>query len=206
MTIYGAPIRRKNDEMQAIYTALEMVADLPTINAKHPELEKALEIGIGIHTGEVIIGNIGSSKRLDYTAIGDNVNLASSIDSLTKFYMCKIIISETTLQSVSQTTEFKKLIIREIDTVLVKGRSSSIVLFEIMGLISNKNSEKAIELKSTFESGLSLYKLKKFQEAKRVFESTTEDFISNIYVKRCDEFIENPPLDTWNGIYTMKEK
>lgn len=206
MTIYGAPIRTKSDEMQAIYTALEMVEDLPTINAKHPELEKALEIGIGIHTGEVIIGNIGSRKRLDYTAIGDNVNLASRIESLTKFYRCKIIISETTLQSVSQSTEFKKLIIREIDTVLVKGRSSSIVLYEVMGLVTNSNSESNRELKSTFESGLSLYKLKKFHEAKRVFETVTEDFISSIYVNRCVEFIENPPLETWNGIFTMKEK
>ncbi len=206
MTIYGAPIRNNNDEMRAIHTALEMVQALPSISSKHPELKEPLEIGIGIHTGDVIIGNIGSRKRLDYTAIGDNVNLASRIESLTKFYKCKIIISETTLQAIEPMDDYKSLIIREIDTVLVKGRTTSITLFEIMGFQNDIHSKKANATKETFGVALTLFKQKKFEAALKHFEALSDDNVSNIYKNRCLEYIDNPPPETWNGIHTMTEK
>ncbi len=206
MTIYGAPIKTGNEEIRSIFTALEMIEALPSLNAKHPELLKPIEIGIGIHTGEVIIGNIGSNKRLDYTAIGDNVNLTSRIESLTKFYQCEILISESTFSAIHQSKEIDDLIIREIDTVQVKGKSTSVQLYQVIGKRSAQNASEMLELKKLFETSLALYKNRNFETAEKNFRFLETDSVSRIYAKRCRKFIENPPDSVWDGIFVMDEK
>jgi adenylate cyclase len=133
MVLFGAPIKKEDDSFRALNTALDMVDKMKTFNKETNILEELLEIGIGIHTGEAIVGNIGSDKRLDYTAIGDNVNLASRLESLTKYYSVSILISESTVNSLKEKDQLKFFIIREIDHVIVKGRSNSIRIFELLG-------------------------------------------------------------------------
>lgn len=132
MTVFGAPIESDDDAIRAVKTAISMNKALKEFNAIHKELKSPLEIGIGIHTGEVIAGNIGSEKRLDYTVIGDNVNLSSRIESLTKFYKCSILISQSTYDELQKEISDGMIVVREIDTVIVKGKSSSIKIYEVM--------------------------------------------------------------------------
>lgn len=206
MTLYGAPLQTENDEIRAIETALDMIETLPNINGRHEYLKKPIQIGIGIHSGDVIIGNIGSQKRLDYTAIGDNVNLASRIESLTKYYQCKILISESTFAYLKLSQKFDTLILRELDKVQVKGKTTDIILFEVMGRKTNENSMELETLKNRFESGLSYYKSRAFQEAKNIFDSIPDDVPSFIFANRCLNFLKNPPEESWNGNYQMTEK
>jgi len=130
MAFFGAPRRSVADEENAVNAAVAMVKALPQIAEKFPEVGP-LKIGVGIHTGDVVVGNIGSEKRLDYTAIGDNVNLASRIEGLTKGYGCSILISDATRQKLGARAQTNYQI-REIDLVAVQGKQTSTKIFEVV--------------------------------------------------------------------------
>ncbi len=130
MTVFGAPVQSGDDAFRAIKCALEMRDRLEEWNRIHNSGRLPLGIGIGIHTGEVVAGNIGSDRRLDYTVIGDGVNLASRIEGLTRFYGVSILISDETLQEPGVREAF---ITRYIDRVVVKGRTQQIDIYEVLG-------------------------------------------------------------------------
>ncbi|TGM54821.1 adenylate/guanylate cyclase domain-containing protein [Leptospira biflexa] len=135
MTVFGAPFKNEDDALRAVKTAVEMIRELTKLNQKMDLGSDELKVGIGIHTGEAIVGNIGSDRRLDYTVIGDNVNLASRIEGLTKHYGCSILISDTTyLQIEGKYGDSDGFVVREIDRVVVKGKSKAIKIFEVVVL------------------------------------------------------------------------
>ncbi|PJZ44882.1 adenylate/guanylate cyclase domain-containing protein [Leptospira brenneri] len=135
MTIFGAPIKRDDDALRAVKSAVSMIRELEKLNLRMNSPVDKLEVGIGIHTGEAIVGNIGSDRRLDYTVIGDNVNLASRIEGLTKHYNCPILISESTFKQVDGKYSLEDgFEIREIDQVIVKGKSKPITVYEVICL------------------------------------------------------------------------
>lgn len=204
LTIFGAPIQNNDDPIRAIRTAILMQKSLKLLNEEKEFFGEEIQMGIGIHTGEVIAGNIGSDKRLDYTIIGDNVNLCSRIESLTKFYPCSILISETTLESLKkiETTEF---LIREVDTVIVKGKTKPIKLFEILDFSNEAEKEKIGKNISQFEKALNLYKEKKFTESLEIFSNLSEDELAKFYINRIEEYKKNLP-ENWNGIYILDHK
>ncbi|MCW7460363.1 adenylate/guanylate cyclase domain-containing protein [Leptospira bandrabouensis] len=134
MTIFGAPFKAEDDALRAVKSAVAMNHELEKLNQKMQPQDK-LYMGIGIHTGEAIVGNIGSDRRLDYTVIGDNVNLASRIEGLTKHYNCAILISETTYKQIEGKYSIDDgFAIREIDKVIVKGKSKPITVYEVVNL------------------------------------------------------------------------
>ncbi len=204
LTIFGAPIQNEDDSIRAIHTALNMQKNLKNLNKEKLFFEKEIKMGIGIHTGEVIAGNIGSDKRLDYTIIGDNVNLCSRIESLTKFYPCSILISESTLQSIQNLSK-DEFLIREVDTVIVKGKTKPIKLFEVLDYSNELEKEKIENLINEFTNGLNFYKEKKFNESLNIFSKLTYDELSKFYIERIKGFQKNPPLE-WNGVYTLDHK
>jgi adenylate cyclase len=206
MTIFGAPLQLANDEERAIFTALDMLNGLKNVNERHPELRSPLKIGVGIHTGEVIVGNIGSEKRLDYTVIGDNVNMSSRIEGLTKFYQCPILVSEKTMKAFLLSPNASQILTRELDTVRVKGKTQSIKIFEVMCFSEDSRSEEFSKLKMAFEAGLALYKSQKFTEALVQFATSPNDPPSLIYAQRCRDYLANPPLASWDGSFVMMEK
>ena len=134
MTVFGAPIQQREDSFRAVMTAVQMIRSLEKMNERH-HLSVPLKIGIGIHTGEVVVGNIGSDKRMDYTVIGDAVNLTSRIEGLTKFYQCPILISDSTYNSLVEDKKESAFLIREIDRTIVKGKSEPVTIYEVMDYI-----------------------------------------------------------------------
>ncbi len=129
MTTFGAPVQRDDDVVRAFRAARDMIFALDEFNHRHPELRSRLEIGIGLHSGEVIAGNIGSAKRLDYTVIGDNVNLTSRIEGLTKHYGCRILATAAVVEGLRKCGVDPAS--REIDTVIVQGKTKPVVIYEL---------------------------------------------------------------------------
>jgi len=204
MAVFGAPIDQPDHALRACRTALEMMEELGNLQKKWAaEGKPRIDIGIGINSGDMVVGNMGSDMRFDYTVMGDNVNLASRLEGLNKEYGTHIIISEYTYEKVKE-----EVLVRELDAVRVKGKKLPVKIFELLG--EKKDAPLHEDYVKTFEEGLSLYRARKFDEAMALFNRTLEihsgDPPSLIYLKRCEELKDNPPPEDWDGVFTMTRK
>lgn len=205
MAIYNAPINVEDHSIMACETALDMLDKLKEINEgfkKRGLIE--LDIGIGINTGDAIVGNMGSDVRFDYTAIGDTVNLASRLEGMNKVYMTHIIVSEFTREHVVELMgkENKRFYFRELDLIRVKGKEKPVKIYELL-------KEADQNLLDEFTAALNLYRKCEFEKAKEIFRWVYEqhrDPTSTVFMERCDEFIENPHPGEWDGVYVAKSK
>ncbi len=199
MALFNAPVDVENHADRACASALEMVAILNRLNPEfRREFGITLDVGIGINTGEAVVGNMGSRQRFDYTAIGDTVNLASRLEGLNKVYRTRIIVSENTKRSLREA-----FLLRTLDMVIVKGRSEPVRIYELL-----EDTSRNRALAEEFEKALSEYMAGRFESALILFETLSlryGDETSGVFVKRCREMMENPPSD-WKGIYTAREK
>lgn len=205
MTIFGAPKREDDDALRAIHTAIEMQIAMHGFNESVYKNETKLKIGIGIHTGEVVVGNIGSDKRVDYTVIGDNVNLSSRIEGMTKYYNCPILISEATYQKISKHEDLRFLI-REVDRVVVKGKSKPIRIYEVMFFQNSDEKEKKLRIRTNYELALNLYYEMKFEKALEFLPVLKDDPVSEILIQRCKNYTINRPAENWEGVFYMDQK
>jgi adenylate cyclase len=198
MALYNAPLDVAGHAGHACRTALKMVLHLGDLNRSFTARGiKTIDIGIGINTGDAVVGNMGSAVRFDYTAIGDNVNLASRLEGLNKMYGTHIIVSESTKELAG--SEFK---FRELDLVAVKGKQKPILVYELM---TAGNGELAGE----FEEALRMYRGREFSAALQIFDSLAvqkQDKASQLYVERCREFLICPPPVEWDGVFVAKSK
>jgi adenylate cyclase len=205
MAFWGAPIPLENHAINACLAALNVKRNLKVLETKWQGQGKPiLKDRIGINTGEVIVGNIGSNSRMNYTVIGDSVNLASRIEGLNKYYGTEILISESTYQKVKD-----DLFTRKIDIVSVKGKQQGTCIYE---LISEKDKADAF-LKAwvaSYEDGLNFYLEKKWEKAIASFEKAIQsnrlDAASIAFIKRCQLYKENPPPTDWDGVFKMVSK
>ncbi len=200
MVIFNAPANVEDHSKKACLTALEILRILRRLNR---EFEKegfpTLDVGVGINTGVAVVGNMGSSIRFEYTAIGDTVNLASRLESLNKAYGTRIIISEFTARYLDN-----RFLLRQLDVVRVKGKDLPVKIYELM-----EGSEVNRKVKSLFEKALRLYFRRKFQEAMVYFKKIYESYNDNpslTFAERCLFFLKNPPPDDWDGVYTFETK
>lgn len=205
MAIYGAPHHFKNHAEMACLTALEMIDRLRAMQKKWSENKEAyFQIGIGINTGKVIVGNLGSSQLFDYTAIGDDVNLGARLEGANKQYGTSIILSEFTYKNVK-----KIAIVRELDLVKVKGKNKPVRIFELRGMTALPQIEQDLII-DVYTQGLNYYKERKWYQAlnefKRILRYFPTDGPTRVYIKRCLDFIENPPPENWDGIYEFTTK
>ena len=189
MTVFGVPYANISDAENAVNCALDMFAMLTALNEKNVKLP-TLNIGIGISTGNVVSGNIGSEKRFEYTVIGDSVNLAARLESATKAYNVKLLICEGTYNEVQD-----KFHCREIDTVLVKGKLIPVKIFSVLGRKSKilTKIEKKFNLK--YAQGLAHYRSNEYEKAMQFFKEAASlmpnDGPTQVFLKKCHKSILN---------------
>jgi len=204
MAFWGAPLDLDDHAEIACSSSLEMMAKLKELQKKWKnEGIPSFNIGIGLNSGDAIVGNMGSDNRFDYTAMGDNVNLASRLEGINKQYGTNLIISGKTYQIVKDKFETRKL-----DAVKVKGKKKPIFIYE---LLSNKDNinEKLSDFVKKYEEGLDLYFNKKWKDAIKSFKTADKlmkDQASQVFITRCQEFLKNPPNKDWDGVWEMKTK
>ena len=209
MAFFGAPVSNPDHALHCCEAALEMIGELKRLREKwrieDPDLPD-IEIGIGVNSGPMVVGNMGSSQRFNYTVMGDNVNLASRLEGLNKEYGTQILISEPTLAGARAAGG--QLVVRELDAVRVKGRKDPVRMFELRG--RGVASTRDLPLLDGYAHALSLYREQRFAEARLEFESLLarfpEDGPSQLFLARCDQMTAAPPGTEWDGVFQMKHK
>jgi adenylate cyclase len=206
MAFYGAPIHFPDHAARACYTALEMQEKLAELREKwKAEDRPELTARIGINTGDMVVGNMGSSTRFDYTVMGDAVNLASRLEGVNKQYSTDIMISEFTLAHCES-----DFITREIDLIRVKGKNEPVRIYEVLARANDGLPDDMKSVLEHYSSGLEAYKEKKWETGAREFQRAidvrADDGPSQTYLKRCREYLESPPPDDWDGVYVMTTK
>ena len=202
MAVFGAPLPlRQNHAWMAVKSALDMRHRLKEFNRSRPD-EPQIRIGIGMSSGEVVSGNIGSQKRMDYTVIGDGVNLSSRLEQLTKVYGCDIILSEMTYELCSD-----KIWVRELDKVRVKGKRKAVSIYELIDQRNQPISQEHQDFLDCYHQGRKAYLSRDFKQAIQHFEAAGKmrpnDRSIRLHLIRSQDYLEIPPPETWDGIHTM---
>ncbi len=206
MAAFGIPVPHDDDTDRAVRSAIAMMKELSAWNVERvKEGKMAVDIGIGLNTDMVVSGNIGSKKRMDYTIIGDGVNLAARLESACKQYGAHILISEFTYKQLKGTYYS-----RELDYVVVKGKTQPVAIYELLDYHTEETYPQMIDALRQFKSGLTKYRQRKWQDAIQAFEEVLEmnpaDKAAKIYIERCRVIAENPPGEDWDGVWVMEEK
>jgi adenylate cyclase len=205
MAFWGAPLDQEDQAVRACRAALAQNAALAELNAAFAEENlPTLSVRIGLHTGEAVVGNLGSQKRFDYTVIGDTVNLAARLEGLNKFYGTAIMASEATVKECEDQMEF-----RELDLVAVKGRETPVRVFEVMALKGALSPQQAA-LKEKFAQGLELYRQGHFSAAATAFAAALEaapaDGPAQAFLNRCQMLMTTPPPAHWDTVFRPDAK
>ena len=164
-----------------------------------------MDIGIGLNTDDVVSGNIGSKKQMNYTIIGDGVNLAARLESACKQYGAHILVSEFTYKQLRGTYYS-----RELDFVVVKGKTQPVAIYEILDYHTEESYPHMSDALRYFKSGLAKYRQRKWPEAAKEFQDVlalnANDKAAKLYIERCRHLAENPPGDDWDGVWVMESK
>jgi len=206
MALFGAPFAGPNDADNAIATANQMLVELASLNLKRTAMgEKPIDIGLGISTGDVIVGNIGSIKRMEYTVIGDSVNLASRLEGANKVYGSKILFSEFTHARLADPK-----LVREIDLIRVKGKDFPVGVHESLGYRAAEIDRGLGAMLEHYEAGFAAYRAMAWDDAEQAFLAALRalpgDGPSAMYVERCRAFAKAPPGADWDGVWTLTSK
>lgn len=203
MALFGAPIDTPNNASVAVRAGLAMRKKLKELRVKwEKEGKEILDMGVGINSGEMLVGNIGAeNKKMDYTVIGDNVNLGARIEALTRVYGISIIITELTFNRLEPDLRTR---CREIDLVKVKGKNEPARLYQVMEDVLPP------AFMFSFSEGLKAYRAEQWDDAEKLFHDALniipEDYPSQLFLERIAYYRENPPPKPWDGSFTMTEK
>jgi adenylate cyclase len=206
MAIFGAPVEIENHALAACKTAMQMQQSLEKMREdwkrrKLPELHQR----IGINSGEMVIGNMGSDIRFDYTAIGDSVNLGARLESANKLYGTGILISDATFQIVKD-----QVVVRQLDLLRVRGKQEPVKVYELIAMKNDTLDVKTREMLSYFQQGYEHYLSRQWEYAGNQFRQALQiysgDGPSRLYLERCDNFMNNPPSEDWDGAHDFSTK
>lgn len=206
MAVFGSPLKLEDHAWKAVQTAIEMRNRLIGFNVdwvkQHPD---PIRIGIGINSDTVISGNIGSSKRMEFTAIGDGVNLGSRLEGASKQYGTDIVISDSTYEPCKD-----RVWARELDYIRVKGKSKPVSVYELVGLRSEPIPDLQKQIIDHYGKGLKFYRDREFPLAMAEFGTVLSlnksDKSSTLHLLRCQHWLQNPPPEEWDGSWALTEK
>ena len=205
IAFFGAPIPHDDHARRTCFAALEMQKRLEELRIQwKKEGKHELFVRIGINTGPMVVGNMGSRTRMDYTIMGDSVNLAARLEGVNKVYKTYLMISEFTLEHAKEDVE-----VRELDIIRVVGKSEPVRIYELLSKKGElgENEQEAMDL---YNQGLAHYKNRQWKESLDYFEKVLSihehDGPSLTYIERCAEFLLNPPSENWDGIFSMTSK
>jgi adenylate cyclase len=160
-----------------------------------------VDMGIGINTGMMLFGNMGSKHRYNFTVIGDSVNLASRLEGTNRQFGTNIIISEATLLQVKD-----QVVVRELDLIRVRGKQHPVKVYELLGLAGD--FPQSSDLIARFAKGLEAYRSGQWKTAIEIFEALArdhpQDAPSHVFLKRCHDLLEQPPKGSWDGVFVMR--
>lgn len=206
MAFWGAPLDEPDHAGRAVKAALEMSRFSEALSETFRRKGKpSIRTRIGLNTGKVIVGNIGSESRFNYTIIGDEVNLASRLEGANKAFGTTLMISESTFSRVRD-----GFLGRELDILRVKGKERPVTVYEVLGFAGEPGASPLQEMLRFYNEGLSRYRRREWQEALGLFERALElrpgDGPSITYMSRCRHFLTNPPAGDWDGVFTLESK
>lgn len=203
MAIFGAPIPFEDHAVKGVEAALGMREELENTRKEWQNtLPATFDLKLGLNTGPMVVGNMGSDVRFDYTVLGDNVNLAARLEALTRQYGVGLLISESTRDPLGD-----DFLLREIDAVRVKGRKKPVRTFEVLAKVgTEKDTVELRQLIDDFAQGLELYRARKWDEAQKIFNSLGEDPASVVFSGRCDLLRDESPGEEWDGVWIMTTK
>lgn len=204
MSFWGAPLKDSDHARHALYAALEMMDELKIMQAEFKARGwPHVNMGIGLNTGDMNVGNMGSEFRMAYTVLGDAVNLGSRLEGLTKYYGVNIIVSETTKNSIPE------YIFRELDLVVVKGKNEPVAIFEPVGHINDLAKSVTSELTS-YKQALRGFRSQNWDKAEIDFfnlnRSYPDRFLYQVYLGRITDYRKKPPGDDWDGAFMHTTK
>ncbi len=204
MAFWGAPYPQDDHAIRACRAALEMFQTLQRMQAAWKAKGMAcVDIGIGINTGAMLFGNMGSKRRYNFTVIGDSVNLASRLEGTNRQFGTGIIISEGTLLQVKD-----QVVVRELDLIRVRGKRQPVKVYELLGLAGD--SDRYADLIGRFEDGLEAYRRSQWEAAIEIFNEVARDHPqdgpTHIFLSRCHALLEHPPDGAWDGVFVMRSK
>ncbi len=219
VAIFGAPVPMEDHAWRACVSAIKMKQAEELVNASLKETneklvaegKKPVEIKtrIGLNTGDIVVGNMGTQKKMNYTMMGDDVNLAARLEGVNKSYSSWILVSQTTWDEANSGENEGKLLGRRLDRVRVVGRSTPVQLYNLVGIM-DELPQAQIECVNMFHKGLDLYLDKKFKEARDIFQKALKIYPSDgpsaAFSVRCEEFIKKGVPAKWDGVLNMTSK
>jgi len=206
MAVFGTAVSDVSDADNSLTVATEMLRELARFNQRRRERNlEAIEIRIGIATGEVLAGSLGSRRRLEYTVIGDNVNLAARLEGANKHYGTTVLLAASTVEALKS-----RPILRRLDLIQVKGKLQPTLAYESLDHYDLERFPRLPGLIGAYEAGLECYQRRDWGTAIRRFgealEAVPSDQPSRIFIDRCRYYSDNPPSENWNGIWIMADK
>lgn len=206
MALFGSPFTGPQDADNAVACACDMVSALRKLNLLRTAKGHApIDIGIGIATGDVVVGNIGSPRRMEYTVIGDAVNLASRLESATKNYGVRLLLAEGTVAALKA-----RVPVREIDRIRVKGKDRAVTVYEAIGHHDEHSFPRLAACVPLYSAGIEAFRARQWRRGMEAFEqvlgSNPHDRPSQIHIERCAHYLDHPPAAQWDGVWTLNDK
>ncbi len=206
MSFWGAPLSDADQAFNACASAINMQRKLTALHTKWIHYGRpVVNQRIGINTGRAVVGNMGAETRLNYTAIGDAVNLAARLEGVNKEYGTRLLMSDYTYRKVHD-----RVLSREMDLVVVMGKSEPVRIYELIALADEVQTDATKKFLEFYHSGLEAYKKRAWKSAIDQFNQALsirrDDIVSNIYIQRATLFTDAPPPDDWNGVFIMTKK
>jgi adenylate cyclase len=209
MAFWNAPGDVPDHANRAMRTAVVMQRGMSELNRKWAEKNpdhEPLEVRIGVHTGEVVVGNVGGEQRFEYSAIGDAVNLAARLEPANKTYDTLNMVSQVTLEA-GDPSRYR---VRELDNIVVKGKEEPVKVYELLELAGVTLADDKEAALRRYETGMAAYKRRCWEEAREHFQAALtacpDDGPSAVYIRRCEGHIASPPAPDWDFVVHRTEK